>query len=211
MKLLFSIIGLFIGLFILTLFVSFVSLHIKFVAATIKNRAAEGDLGYIDFIRSKLRLKKVLIVLILIPFCLSIAIIVPSSMVGPYQGKKFQTASKGADTLVIRTGGFCHRNPETEKQVFRTNDPNQINEFLGLLSFSPSELGQCECCGELSFEFYKNNEIFKAFSLHHDTHIRIQGQSTGDIYLTSDSIKSLNAWLVEKGIRNKLGEKQEIQ
>lgn len=206
MKLLFSIIGLFIGLFILSLCIFFVSLHIKFVSATIKNRTVGGNSRYIDFIRSKLRPKKVLAVLFLIPLCLSIVIIfIFNYIITPYPSEKLESIAIEANLFLIRTGGLCHRIPEAEKELYKTDDRKEIKHFLELLSFNPSPIGtHCQCCGDLTFEFYKNNQINYAFSLHHDTHIRIQGQSTGDIYLTSDSIKSLNAWLVEKGIREQL-------
>ncbi|MBM4104537.1 MAG: hypothetical protein FJ263_10940 [Planctomycetes bacterium] len=89
-----------------------------------------------------------------------------------------------------------------EKQIYQTGDPNDIRAFVELLSFWPTRKRMnCMCCGDLSFEFYKNNQVCQAFSLHHGRSIRVQNQSLDEILLSGQSGIALEKWLTEKGIR----------
>jgi hypothetical protein len=193
--------------FILTVLIYAVFLHIQFAFAWITNHKTSQGLKYTAFIKSKLKRKRIWAAFILIPVCINLFLWWGLSrygfgfIMGPGPGIQVLTQAMEADRFVVRPSGDCLELPDNKDKVFETTDPNEILEFVKLLSFRPTLKGRhCNCSGELGFEFYKNNEVCLVFSFHHGQRIRVKNQSSGDLFLSDDSIRLLDNWLTEKGI-----------
>lgn len=175
--------------------------HLNFMVTCLEERRPFKNLRYIEFFKSAWKRRTKLIVFVFVPLGLTFGIIVPFSLIGPYNGSVLRKELQDSSLLKIRTGGICHREPDREVELYETNDNREIRRLLEQLSFKPAMNGMCECCGDMTFEFYKGDKNVGTFSLHHDTHIRIQNKSSGDIFLSERSCRLLDNWLTEKGIR----------
>jgi hypothetical protein len=193
--------------FVFTFLAYVVFLHLQFILKWIANFKTPQAGRYWAFVKSKLKQKHVWAVIILIPMCLNLWMWRQFSKIGywgvmgPGPGIRVITQVLDADRFVVRPNGDCLELPDNKDKVFETTDPNQILEFVKLLSFVPTWKGMhCNCGEELGFEFYKNNAISLAFSLHHGERIRTRKQSAGDIFLSDDAERALDKWLTKMGI-----------
>ncbi len=102
----------------------------------------------------------------------------------------------------VRTGGHCHRNPEKEILLLETVHHEGIENLLRCIAVAPKyvKISNCRCCGDLSFEFYRDESLIASISLHHGTHLRFQGETFGDQYLTAESKRLLTEWLKKESI-----------
>ena len=106
-----------------------------------------------------------------------------------------------ADRMVARSGGVCHRRPEQEKQIAEVRDAGEIAEVSRHFEVLDSASGgHCMCCGDPSFEFYKDGKQIALIGFHHGRSIRwADGIWPGDGVLTSASGDYLVEWLAQHG------------
>lgn len=202
MELLFGGISLYIGFLILSLFVALVLWHVRFLLVRVQGPEAAGPLRYIPFLKGLFTRWTMLTIFVFVPLGLTLALFGSSFMAAQHHGSSLRNKLQDSTRLTIRTGGFCHREPDGEVPLYETHDSDEIREFVGRLSFRLSIGGlSCACCGEMTFEFYNGAEKSGAFSLHHDTRIRLENASSGDVFLTKRSCQLLDQWLTEKGVR----------
>jgi hypothetical protein len=186
---------------IITIFVSLISLHLKYFKALKKKESrAVQPFRYFGFLKSKFTKRNVLTVAVLIPLCLTGVALTLIAIKTNYRADILRFELRNTSTFRIRTGGLCHREPECEEELYKTNDKNAIKGFLDTISFEPLIVGPvCCCCGNVTFEFYKNDELISTWSLHHGKRVRFP-YSLGDCELTPRSKQLLGAWLREKGV-----------
>ena len=164
---------------------------------------------YRDFFREYATGKRTHLILLKIPLLLTIGIILLVISLGFFGGPTttYQVRNKiiSSSRLVIRTGGNCHREPERERVLFETTNADVIQEFSKKISLGFTEPGRgCMCCGEMTFDLYRDGDIYYSFSLHHRKSIRIKDSSYGDKELSFYSKRKMNAWLEEIGITKEL-------
>jgi hypothetical protein len=113
---------------------------------------------------------------------------------------ELKAAARGADRLVIKTGGPCHPHPDRDVVRFQTTDTNVIAQLLVGLD-AKSETGmQCRCCGSPTVYFYRGDQVLAAVSMHHRITLRWHQSSHSDIKPTAKSMSFLLAFLREHGV-----------
>jgi len=116
-------------------------------------------------------------------------------------------AAAEATRLRVRTGGTCHRTPETEKTLFEVKDVVQIRRLLGSIRIDEKRSGfECQCCGEPSFEFYAGEKLLLTVGFHHGQGLRWAEGWPGDAALTVESAESICRWMSANGHRGPLEE-----
>lgn len=113
--------------------------------------------------------------------------------------RRLREAVAVADSLRIRSGGACHRNEKEEKTLHSLTGNQKVLDFVKRVEFSECD-GECECCGNPTFEFYRGKKLLAMVSFHHGTHLRWREGWRGDAYLTDASRDWLINWLAERGV-----------
>jgi hypothetical protein len=113
--------------------------------------------------------------------------------------------------LRVRSGGnCCGGSPQYGQTLFETEDTEAIEKFSEQISLSVNLLGwSCGCCGDMTFDLYKGQDLHYSFSLHHGSSIRIKGASTGDESLSFFSRGELSKWLDQNGVIEALAKMKE--
>lgn len=157
-----------------------------------------SDVRYSPFMRRRIPRKRAILVLVKLPLIAAVALVLFTLGTRTYEVRSHIHAST---RLVVRTGGNCHRDPERERQLYETEGADSIRRLADGIALKFGLLaGQCECCGEITFDMYKGDDLHYSFSLHHGRNIRIKDSSFGDRKLTSLSRQNLARWLNERGI-----------
>jgi hypothetical protein len=108
--------------------------------------------------------------------------------------------ARGADRLVIKTGGPCHPNPDRDVVRFETTDTNAIAQVLSGLE-AKSETGMhCRCCGSPTVYFYRGEQVLAAVSMHHRVTLRWHQSGHSDVTLTANSMSFLLAFFRDHGV-----------
>lgn len=184
-------------------------LNIAYVRILFSRQTKQPIMKYRDFFRGYTNGKRTRLILLKIPLLLTVGfvflVICMGFFGGPTTTYRIRNKIVGSSRLVIRTGGNCHRDPKNEKVLFETKDADVIKKFSKKISlgFTLSD-GRCMCCGEMTFDFYRDGNLYYSFSFHHRNHIRIKDSSYGDRELSFYSMRNLNAWLDEIGITTEL-------
>lgn len=114
-----------------------------------------------------------------------------------------------ATVLRIRSGGTCHRNPAEEKVLYEEKDAAVVKSFATQLRIEPDQSGfHCMCCGEPTFEFYRDAEMVAMIGFHHGQSLRWVGGWPGDGMLTKECRTFLVDFLAEHGVK---GPKEEME
>jgi len=109
-------------------------------------------------------------------------------------------AIAGADRVVLRTGGTCHREEARERVLFQSEDPVEIRRVSGLLVvMESSRPGRCMCCGGPTIEFRRDGTLLADLGLQHGALLRWPGGWHGDGPLTIESREALAHWLADHG------------
>ena len=119
----------------------------------------------------------------------------------------------GATRLQVRSGGLCHRTPADERTLLTVNDPAMVRAVADCLRIPPRgldfEITRCRCCGDPTLEFFKEEALLVAISLHHGT--RVRSDHLGDEELTADSAEALCRWLALRGIAKPEEDRRKIR
>jgi hypothetical protein len=113
---------------------------------------------------------------------------------------ELKSAARGADRLVIKTGGPCHPHPDTDVVRFETTDTNVIAQVLSGLQAKIETGIQCRCCGSPTVYFCKGEHVLAAVSMHHRVTVRWHGGGHSDVKPTSQSMSFLLAFFKEHGV-----------
>lgn len=115
---------------------------------------------------------------------------------------ELRAAAKGCDRMVIKTGGPCHPNPDSDVIRFETKDTNVVNQVLQKLD-AASETGvMCRCCGSPTIYFYKGEEVLAAVSMHHRASLRWYRGGHSDVQPSSESMGFILAFFKEHGVQD---------
>lgn len=109
---------------------------------------------------------------------------------------------KGADKVVVRSGGMCHRNAEREKVLFTLTDEQAIRELRDNIKLKGGQFGKisrCMCWGGPTFEFYQGDKLLTSVSNQHGAALRWAGWS-GDAHLTPESSQYLKTLFQTHGL-----------
>lgn len=134
---------------------------------------------------------------------------------------QFEKLVLPATRIVVRTGGPCHRDPETEVTLLDSTNAQDVSDWIGrfdvdidksvvtgkveiveeidddgeVFRFEKVPIimrGICGCCGSHTFSFMQGTNTLLTFSLHHMTHIRTDRiYRGGDIDLLPESCKRI--------------------
>ena len=186
-------------------FVGLLVLNIAYARVLLSRQSKQITVKYRHFFEKHTSRKRTHLILFKIPLLLTVGFILLVIGLGFFSGPTttYQVRNKitGSSRLVIRTGGNCHREPERERILFETKDAEIIKKISKRISLGFSDPGgACMCCGEMTFDFYRDGNLYYSFSLHHRSHIRIKDSSYGDKDLSFYSKRKVNAWLEEIGI-----------
>ena len=140
---------------------------------------------------------------------LLIGFIISIMTAGPWQAFKLRRELNDATRLIVRTGGHCHRYFEKERTLYDTTSSDEIHGLLECIGFDSPPMGSCRCCGDMSFDFYRGEQLVKSFSYHHKSALRIQYVSGGDFSLTRKARIQLEEWLNKRTIYEKFKQVQE--
>lgn len=99
----------------------------------------------------------------------------------------------GANRLVVRTGGTCHRDIAEEKVLFTVTSPKLVAEVADHLRVTAGGF-RCGCCGYPTLEFYRAHWLVASVSVHHGEFIRWEGWNSDGV-LTQESAEYLEAFL----------------
>ena len=146
--------------------------------------------------------------LVLAPLCITGIIVIVFVIIGLTDSYRIRGNITESTRMVVRSGGNCHRKPERERIMFETEDIDTIKRFAEQISISLKTTldSHCGCCGEMTFDFYRNQELHYSFSLHHGQRIRLKSSGSGDKELSYGSQQDLRNWLNEVGITETLAE-----
>lgn len=109
-----------------------------------------------------------------------------------------------ATRIHVRSGGICHRHPEHERTLLDSDNPADIRELLPLLRINEDHRGShCMCCGALTIELRRGDELLASLSLHHGRTLRHPGWPA-DGELTDPH--ALCTWLARRGITDACGD-----
>ena len=141
---------------------------------------------------------------ILITLAILFAIFVLAPLIYLWYGglryeNQFRHAAESATRLCIRTGGLCHRLPEEEKKLFEITNTTDIQTFGRLVRISRLSTA-CMCCGNPTFEFYREDQLILATSFHHGKNLRFERGWIFDAHLEDSSAKAVCEWLAAHGI-----------
>lgn len=109
---------------------------------------------------------------------------------------------KGADKVVVRSGGMCHRNAKREKVLFTLTDEQAIRELWDGIKLEGGQFGKismCMCCGNPTFEFYRGKKLLTSVSFHHSYNLRWAGWSS-DAHLSVESSKYFKELFQKQGL-----------
>ena len=187
-------------------------LHIAFAFAIVRRSPDQHAHRYGEYIGRRITRRRVLVTLVVVPFALLALLTLTAVVEAHDRTSRLRSSLMASTSMRIRTGGNCHRNPEREILLLEAKDGRTIEDLLNRVSLLPGVPGSvCRCCGDMSFEFYEGTRMIESFSVHHDKHIRIQGDWFGDRNLSSSSRQSLSAWLAQLGVTAKLAQFTEQQ
>lgn len=106
-----------------------------------------------------------------------------------------------ADRLRVRSGGTCHRKPDEEKTLFETTDASELKTLLAQVAVvEPDRPFECMCCGEPTFEFYRQGQRLTSVGFHHGQLLRWSEGWETDCALSDQSAQSLVDYLAVHGL-----------
>lgn len=115
--------------------------------------------------------------------------------------KELQAAARGATRLRLRTGGTCHRRPDTERVLVESTDSAEIDSIVRRLRVSAwRSWTRCMCCGDATIEIYRGDTCAVQLSVHHGKTIRWPDHWSADGVMTADSARFVVDWLSENGL-----------
>ncbi|HBL15613.1 MAG: hypothetical protein A2X36_03630 [Elusimicrobia bacterium GWA2_69_24] len=202
-------VALWVSLFAVILAARFASANIRYLRARSRPRAAEEALGYRQALRETLGLRRLLKSPTVATAGFLLVALAAGSIASIAGTNSLRDGIRGADRLVIRSGGMRHRRPDREKVLFETVSPEVLRALSVRLTLGRLLMGsECLCFGDMTFEFYRGAAKLGAFSYHHYQHVRIEDSSLGDRDLSILSNIRLLRWLQAHGVLEKLAAAQ---
>ena len=118
------------------------------------------------------------------------------------------TPMQSCTRIILRTGGTCHRDRGSERELWRSNEPAEVRRFLSLIGIKDRQSGShCMCCGSATVELYRGEVLAMTVGMHHGQSLRwADGPWPGDAILTEDAATTLADWLAERGEQNTVAE-----
>lgn len=127
--------------------------------------------------------------------------------------QKLYQQLEGVDRLHIRSGGTCHRGPESEKTLLDLRDAEVVSKVLQNIQITPNDSGfHCMCCGDPTLEFYRGETLVVSLGFHHARSLRwLEGKWKGDGLLTQESADFLVKWMDDQGVSGPRNERDEME
>lgn len=106
----------------------------------------------------------------------------------------------GADRVVVRSGGTCHRDPEKEEVLIELDGAERVRELLELIETDDRQSGgHCMCCGDPTFEIFREGVLVAELGFHHGQSLRWVGGWSGDGMLSVPSAQAMTEWMARHG------------
>lgn len=148
--------------------------------------------------------------LIVAPLFITLIIFVAFAVIGLTDTSRVRSRLQESTHVVVRSGGNCHRRPEQERVLLKIDDSDEIRALSERTSIGLSMPGvHCMCCGDMTFDCYRDEELHYSFSFYHGESIRIKEDVSGDKELTLASRRSLSEWLERTGVTKALEQARE--
>lgn len=187
-------------------------LNIAFVRVFFRQSPGTNPARYWPFVREHVSRRRLSLTLLRIPFLLTALFMAVVIILCLTDTHRVRSNILQSTSLVVRTGGNCHRNPERERILLKSENIRTIKELAEQISLDFSVFGtHCMCCGDLTFVLYQGQELHYSFSLHHGQSIRNNSFALGDKKLSSLSQQKLKDWLDQTGVTKSLTEIREQQ
>ncbi len=117
----------------------------------------------------------------------------------PEWGPKLRAMLVDCDRLRVRTGGLCHRRMSSEVTLFEITGASDVAGVVANLKINSSHSGfHCMCCGNPTFEFYRDESLVAAVGFHHGKSLRWQDWR-GDGLLQAGSASYLESLMKKHG------------
>jgi len=117
----------------------------------------------------------------------------------PEWGPKLHAALVDCDRIRVRSGGLCHRRSDSEVTIFEITGSADVEDVVRNIKIDSHRSGfHCMCCGDPTFEFYRNGDIVASVGFHHGISLRWRGWR-GDGSLQPGSSEYLKNLLEEHG------------
>ena len=192
----------FLAFLILSIGLGFIAVIAAFILGKTVPRTHDVCAKCISGWRSKRGLRNRLVVA---PLLITLIIFVALAGIGLTDTIRLRGRLQESTHVVVRSGGNCHRRPEQERVLLRVEEPDEIRALSKRISIGLSMPGMhCMCCGDMTFDCYRDEELNCSFSLHHGKSIRIKEDVSGDKELTLASRRSMSAWLERAGVTKAL-------
>ena len=192
---------------VLCVVLGFISVIVAFLLGRTVPPARETCAKCIAGWRSKRGLRNRLLVA---PLVMTLGIFGVFGMAGLTDTNRVRSKIADSTRAVVRSGGNCHRRAEAERVLLEIKRPAEIKALADCIAVDLSMPGMyCMCCGDMTFEFYRGEELHYSFSFHHGKSIRIKGSVTGDKELSLASRRRLSAWLERTGVAKALEKARE--
>jgi len=202
MIIVFTFIFTFLALLILSIGLGFIAVIVAFLVGKIVPRTHDTCAKCIAGWSSKRGLRNRLIVA---PLLITLVIFVAFAVIGLTDTSRLRSRLQESTHVVVRSGGNCHRRPEQERVLLRMEDSDEIRALSERISIGLSMPGMhCMCCGDMTFDCYRDEELHYSFSFHHNNHIRIKGAISGDKTLSLASRRIMSDWLERTGVAKAL-------
>lgn len=185
-------------------------LNIAFARVFFRQWPGANPARYWPFVREHVSRRRLSLTLLRIPFLLTVLFVAVVTILCLTDTHRVRSNISRSTCLVVRSGGNCHRSPERERILFKTEDIKTIKELAAKIFLDLSVFGtHCMCCGDMTFDLYQGQELHYSFSLHHGQSIRNNRFTLGDKKLSSLSQQKLKDWLAQTGVTKSLTEIRE--
>lgn len=148
--------------------------------------------------------------LLIAPLVITLAIFVAFTIMGLTDTSRVRNRITDSTRVIIRSGGNCHRRPEQERVLLQLDEADRIRELSERIAIGLGRPGmRCMCCGDMTFDFYRDGKLHYSFSFHHGRSIRIKDSGSGDKELSLVSMRRLSEWLEKTGVTRELEDARE--
>ena len=185
--------------------------HISYVRARMLHSLSSDEIRYLPFI-GRCMIRRIALLAIVAPPLIAItAVRIDASILASRETNAIRDRITVSTRLVVRS---VNNSPPYHREraiLYETSDRKEIEELaqriaIGLSGYSPTRIGRpdgwyltCGCGGDMTFDFYRGDELLYSFSYLHGFRIRIKNEP-GDKTLSIRSRIRIRRWLEQRGI-----------
>jgi len=118
---------------------------------------------------------------------------------------------EGTERVRVRAFGTCRHDRAKDATLLDITQPDDIAALLALVAVDEEvSTSRCRCCGDPTLEFYSQDALLAALTMHHGVTLRWNGWPA-DATLTPASSEALCTWLAARGVSGPRAELEEAR